>query len=132
MKASAFDYARPRDLQHALKILSENEDAKAAAGTQSLGPMLNLRLLQPKLLVDLRFIEELKSFKEEKGSVTLGACITHAQIEDGAHVGEGRAGHRRERERSQEDLGRRPRAAQNRPLKPMIGKIVSPRMGADC
>src|SRR5258705_12933863 len=83
MKASAFDYARPRDLQAALKILSENENAKAAAGTQSLGPMLNLRLVQPKLLVDLRFIEELRSFKEEKDSVTLGACATNAQIEDG-------------------------------------------------
>src|SRR5258705_1356103 len=83
MKASAFDYARPRDLREALKILSENENAKAAAGTQSLGPMLNLRLVQPALLVDLRFIEELSSYSENKDSVTLGACVTHAQIEDG-------------------------------------------------
>jgi carbon-monoxide dehydrogenase medium subunit len=63
--------------------LSENDDAKAAAGTQSLGPMLNLRVVQPTLLVDLRHIEELKAFKEDKDSITLGACITHAQIEDG-------------------------------------------------
>ena len=83
MKASAFDYARPRDLQEALKILSENENAKAAAGTQSLGPMLNLRVFQPALLVDLRFIQELTSSSEDKDSVTLGACVTHAQIEDG-------------------------------------------------
>src|SRR5712671_1006740 len=83
MKASAFDYARPRELQEALKILSENENAKAAAGTQSLGPMLNLRVVQPSVLVDLRFIEELTGYSENKDSVTLGACITHAQIEDG-------------------------------------------------
>jgi carbon-monoxide dehydrogenase medium subunit len=83
MKASAFDYARPRDLQEALKILSESENAKAAAGTQSLGPMLNLRVVQPSVLVDLRFIEELAGYSENKDSVTLGACITHAQIEDG-------------------------------------------------
>src|SRR3954462_15201918 len=45
--------------------------------------MLNLRVVQPSLLVDLRSIDELKSFKDEKDSVTLGACITYAQIEDG-------------------------------------------------
>jgi len=83
MKASAFDYARPRDLRDALKILSENKNAKAAAGTQSLGPMLNLRVVQPSVLVDLRFIEELAGCSENKDSVTLGACVTHAQIEDG-------------------------------------------------
>jgi carbon-monoxide dehydrogenase medium subunit len=83
MKACAFDFVRPRDLGEAMQILNKEKDAKAAAGTQSLGPMLNLRVVQPSLLVDLRSIEELKSFKDEKDSVTLGACITHAQIEDG-------------------------------------------------
>ena len=82
MKSAAFDYARPRDVSEALKLLSSDE-AKAAAGTQSLGPMLNLRVVQPRLLVDLRFIEELRSMKEQKDSVTLGACVTHAEVEDG-------------------------------------------------
>ena len=81
MKACAFDYARPRDIPEALGLLERG--GKAAAGTQSLGPMLNLRVLQPSLLVDLRHIEELKSFKDEKDHVTLGACVTHAMIEDG-------------------------------------------------
>jgi carbon-monoxide dehydrogenase medium subunit len=81
MKAPAFDYARPKDIAEALKLLGEG--GKAAAGTQSLGPMLNLRVLQPSLLVDLRHIEELKAVRDEKDSVTFGACITHAQIEDG-------------------------------------------------
>ena len=81
MKAHSFDYARPKDVPEALKLLGEG--GKAAAGTQSLGPMLNLRLMQPSVLVDLRHIEELKSAKEDKDSVTLGACVTHAQIEDG-------------------------------------------------
>ena len=80
MKAPAFDYARPKDLAEALKLLAEG--GRPAAGTQSLGPMLNLRLAHPPLLVDIRFIEELKMVSEEIESVTLGACITHAQIED--------------------------------------------------
>jgi carbon-monoxide dehydrogenase medium subunit len=81
MKAPSFDYARPRDVTEALKFLREG--GKAAAGTQSLGPMLNLRVIQPSLLVDLRHIDELTTFKEDSDSVTLGACVTHSQIEDG-------------------------------------------------
>src|SRR5439155_9920996 len=80
VKAPAFDYARPKDLAEALKLLAEG--GRPAAGTQSLGPMLNLRLAHPPLLVDIRFIEELKMVSEQIESVTLGACITHAEIED--------------------------------------------------
>ena len=82
MKACAFDYARPKDLAEAVRLLA-TENSKILAGGQSLGPMLNLRVVQPALVVDLRGIEELKSFSEDGDSVTLGACITHAQIEDG-------------------------------------------------
>jgi carbon-monoxide dehydrogenase medium subunit len=82
MKSQAFDYARPTDVEGALRFLSI-ENSKSVAGSQSLGPMLNLRVIQPSLLVDLRHIEELKATKEDKDSVTLGACVTHAQIEDG-------------------------------------------------
>jgi carbon-monoxide dehydrogenase medium subunit len=81
MKAPAFDYARPKDVSEALKLLGEG--GKAAAGTQSLGPMLNLRVIQPTLLVDLRFVPELKDSSENPEHITLGACVTHAQIEDG-------------------------------------------------
>jgi len=81
MKSHAFDYARPKDVAEALKLLGEG--GKAAAGTQSLGPMLNLRVIQPELLVDLRFIPELKDFSEKTEYTILGACVTHAQIEDG-------------------------------------------------
>jgi len=81
MKAPAFDYARPKDVSSAVKLLAEG--GRAAAGTQSLGPMLNLRVAHPTLLVDLRGIDELRSVSEDEKAVTLGACITHAQIEDG-------------------------------------------------
>ena len=83
MKAAAFDFVRPRDLSEALQIMQKEKEAKAAAGTQSLGPMLNLRVVQPRLLVDLRFLEELKEVRETNQYVSFGACVTHAQIEDG-------------------------------------------------
>jgi carbon-monoxide dehydrogenase medium subunit len=34
-------------------------------------------------LVDLRFIPELNSFSDSGESISLGACVTHAMIEDG-------------------------------------------------
>jgi carbon-monoxide dehydrogenase medium subunit len=82
MKAPPFDYARPKDVEGAWHLLSEG-NAKAVAGSQSLGPMLNFRVVQPALLVDLRFVPELKAFSETAEDVTLGACVTHSQVEDG-------------------------------------------------
>ena len=84
MKSCSFDYARPRDVAEALKLLAEGGDgAKAMAGSQSLGPMLNLRVLQPALLVDLRRLEELRTSEDGTDAVTFGACVTHAEVEDG-------------------------------------------------
>jgi len=82
VKSCAFDYERPRDIAEAISLLAK-ENSKAVAGSQSLGPMLNLRIVQPAVLVDLRHLEELKDFFEDRESVTLGACVTHARIEDG-------------------------------------------------
>ncbi len=80
MKAPLFDYARPNDVAEALKLLAQG--GRAAAGTQSLGPMLNLRVSHPTLIVDIRRLEELRSSEENSEAVILGACITHADIED--------------------------------------------------
>jgi len=84
VKAVAFDYARPRDVAEAVRLLAEGGDrAKCMAGAQSLGPMLNLRLVQPELIVDLRHIEELRATEDSADAVTFGACVTHSEIEDG-------------------------------------------------
>jgi carbon-monoxide dehydrogenase medium subunit len=84
MKPVAFDYERPRDIGGALALAGRSDIAvKFLAGGQSLGPMLNLRLAQPDLLVDLTGIPELKHVGETADALELGACITHADIEDG-------------------------------------------------
>ena len=62
MKPFPFDYARPATLAEAARLLAEaGDDGRVIAGGQSLGPMLNLRLARPGLLVDIRGIPELTS-----------------------------------------------------------------------
>ena len=81
MKAAAFDYVRPRDLREALNALKA-PDTKPIAGGQSLGPMLNLRLARPKLLVDVSKLAELKTITDEGDAWRIGAAVTHAELED--------------------------------------------------
>ena len=83
MKPVNFDYARPTDVEASLSLLADDKlSVKVVAGSQSLGPMLNMRLVQPDLLVDITGIEELRQVKEEADGVVIGACITHSDIED--------------------------------------------------
>ena len=84
MKPASFGYERPRDLQEALSLLVEARgSAKIIAGGQSLGPMLNLRLVQPDMIVDITALAELKQAERRDDELVLGACVTHADIEDG-------------------------------------------------
>jgi carbon-monoxide dehydrogenase medium subunit len=83
MKPVAFDYARPKGIDEAIALLGANPDAKILAGGQTLGPMLNLRLAQPALLIDITRIAELAAAGEDAQSITIGATVTHAAIEDG-------------------------------------------------
>ena len=83
MKAAAFDYARPRDLGEALRLLAEGSGAaKLLAGGQSLGPMLNLRLARPGLLVDVSRLAELREIRDVGSGWRIGGAVTHADIED--------------------------------------------------
>lgn len=84
MKPVPFDYARPSNLDEAMALSARADVAvKLLAGGQSLGPMLNLRLVQPDLLVDITSVPELVQAGMDGDDVVLGACVTHADIEDG-------------------------------------------------
>jgi len=81
MKPAPFGYERPRDLQAALAVLNEADaSAKIIAGGQSLGPMLNLRLVEPQLIVDITGLAELKQAERHGDEIVLGACVTHAEM----------------------------------------------------
>jgi carbon-monoxide dehydrogenase medium subunit len=83
MKPVAFEYARPASIPETLEMLAGRPEAKVLAGGQTLGPMLNLRLAQPALLVDITRIPELAAVSEDADAVSIGATVTHAAIEDG-------------------------------------------------
>jgi carbon-monoxide dehydrogenase medium subunit len=84
MKAARFDYERARSLGHAIELIGGGDGfVKLLAGGQTLGPMLNLRLVQPDLLVDVSKLAETKGWSEEGDAILIGAGVTHATIEDG-------------------------------------------------
>ncbi|MEN3277484.1 MAG: 2-furoyl-CoA dehydrogenase binding subunit, partial [Massilia sp.] len=60
MKPQAFDYARPDSAEEAVALLTEaGEDARILAGGQSLMAVLNLRLAQPSVLIDISRVPDL-------------------------------------------------------------------------
>jgi len=84
MKPSPFDFVRAESLAEATRFIAEAQGtARLIAGGQSLGPMLNLRLVRPRLLIDITGIPEMTRIEETDNAITLGACITIANIEDG-------------------------------------------------
>jgi len=83
MKAAAFDYLKPKDVGDAIKALAGSAgEGKALGGGQSLGPMLNLRLARPKLVVDVSRLEAMRVIEDKGGAWRIGGAVTHSQIED--------------------------------------------------
>jgi carbon-monoxide dehydrogenase medium subunit len=83
MKAAMYDYAKPVTADSAVALVGASDGmAKFVSGGQSLGPMMNLRLAQPGTLVDLRGVPALRECRSEGNLTLIGACVTHAEIED--------------------------------------------------
>ena len=86
MKAAAFEYHRATQAPEAMKFIADYAGAaKFIAGSQSLGPMLNLRLARPSHLIDISQCADLRDVELRNGVIRVGAAITHAEIEDGIY-----------------------------------------------
>ncbi len=86
MKAPKFAYTRVLELEEAITALAKGGGtAKAMSGSQSLGPMLNLRLARPAQVVDVANIPSLRAVSRKTDGIEIGAAVTHAEIEDGVH-----------------------------------------------
>jgi aerobic carbon-monoxide dehydrogenase medium subunit len=84
MKPAEFAYARPGSLDEALRLLADNAGrGRLLAGGQSLGPMLNLRLAMPELVIDIGRLRELQRVETTDSMLVIGAGVCHADFEDG-------------------------------------------------
>jgi carbon-monoxide dehydrogenase medium subunit len=80
MIPAAFEYARADSVDHAIELLSSNEDAKILAGGHSLLPLMRLRLARPSLLVDIGRVQDLSGIRADGDSVVIGALTRHHDI----------------------------------------------------
>lgn len=81
MKASAFAYARPTSVAHALELLGVHGDkAKVLSGGQSLMPAMNLRLISPEFIVDIGELAELRGIVVKGDVLSIGALSRHVDV----------------------------------------------------
>jgi aerobic carbon-monoxide dehydrogenase medium subunit len=86
MKPAPFEYLAPDSLGAALDLLARSGgEAKLLAGGQSLIPVMNFRLAQPSLLVDLNRVRDLdyirEASREEGGGLRIGAMTRQRRLE---------------------------------------------------
>jgi len=83
MKPRRFDYVRPDSAEEAVAVLAEHGDAASVlAGGQSLMAMLNLRIAEPAVLIDIARLKELDYIRVADGKVEVGAAVTQNRLKD--------------------------------------------------
>jgi 2-furoyl-CoA dehydrogenase FAD binding subunit len=81
MKPRPFDYVQPDTVDEAVAVLAEHgDDARVLAGGQSLIAMLNLRLADPAVLVDITRIAELDAIRDLGDRIEVGAAVTQNKL----------------------------------------------------
>jgi aerobic carbon-monoxide dehydrogenase medium subunit len=85
-----FDYLEPTTVAEACTLLKQHAgEAKVFAGGSHLTILMKQGLYQPKALVNIKKISELKGIKyDEKEGLSIGALVTHREIETSALVRE--------------------------------------------
>ena len=81
MKPPPFEYVRPVDLNGVPGALAQNSgETKILAGGQSLVPMMNLRLVAPKRLVDINRVTGLDRIARDGDRLLIGALARHTDV----------------------------------------------------
>lgn len=81
MKPRPFDYAQPDTVEEVIGLLAEyGDDARILAGGQSLLPMLNLRLIDPDVLIDISRVKELDAIRDLGNKIEIGAAVTQNKL----------------------------------------------------
>ena len=90
MKPPVFDYIAPDTVDETLAALQQHGwGAKVLAGGQSLVPLLNFRLAEPSILVDLNRLEALDYVRvNEAGALLVGGMTRQRTLERDSRVAE--------------------------------------------
>lgn len=89
MKPHSFQYHAPETLAEVVALLAEHDgDARVLAGGQSLVPLMNLRMAQPEVLIDLNRCAELTGIAQVDGALCLGAMVRQIDAERSPLVAE--------------------------------------------
>jgi aerobic carbon-monoxide dehydrogenase medium subunit len=85
-----FDYLEPKSVAEACALLKQHAgEAKVFAGGSHLTILMKQGLYNPKALVNIKKISELKGIKyDAKEGLSIGALVTHREIETSALVKE--------------------------------------------
>jgi carbon-monoxide dehydrogenase medium subunit len=87
VKPAPFTYHRATSAREAVDMLaSASEDASVLAGGQSLVPLMNFRVAQPKHLVDINEVDELDYIRVDDGFLAIGARTRQAAVERSEEV----------------------------------------------
>jgi carbon-monoxide dehydrogenase medium subunit len=82
LKPSPFQYYAPESIGDVVSLLTQyGDEAKPLAGGQSLVPMMSLRLVSYRHLVDLRRVRGLDAIDRVDGRVRVGAMVRQAVAE---------------------------------------------------
>jgi len=82
VKPAVFDYIRCDCADEAVALLAQyGDDARVLAGGQSLMPMLNMRVAQPKVLLDISRATDLGAARVAEGALAVSAAATQAAVE---------------------------------------------------
>ena len=89
MKPARFDYVRADDLGEVHALLAEHgSDARLVAGGQTLLPMLSMRLVRPKVVVDIMHLPALRTIAASGHEIRIGAGVRQAELLDGPALAE--------------------------------------------
>ena len=86
MFAAEFEYRKAGSIAEAVRLLSENPDAKLLAGGHSLIPLMRFRLARPEVVIDIGGIDGLRGITVAGDHINIGALTTHAEIANSAEV----------------------------------------------
>jgi aerobic carbon-monoxide dehydrogenase medium subunit len=87
MKPAPFDYVAPATIAEACTILAEaGGGATILAGGQTLMPLLNLRMSQPFIVLDINKIAELKGISRSEGGTRIGPVTRQCEILEGSQL----------------------------------------------